>query len=189
MKLFNEIRTSIDFSAITFCVIGQACSNSRLLAALDDRYAYENLQNDDEIRRKLSETKILLSKRQLRIYVVQSFDEPLFNTLKEDENSYIISAELVLTCAEKKIVTKSKRKRRKKPFRFLQDIPVPRRNRPLYSQHLSSAVICFVGGTRREVHVRNRFFFDSNFRFVFRRNSAISFIISADLFERITVIK
>jgi len=23
----------------------------------------------------------------------------------------------------------------------------------LYSQHLSSAVICFVGGTRREIHV------------------------------------
>jgi hypothetical protein len=92
------------FEAITFCVIGQACSNVRLLTALDDRYAYECIHNDDEILRKFSETKHLLSKRQLRIYVIQSFDEHLFTSLKEDENSYIISAELVLTCAEKKIV-------------------------------------------------------------------------------------
>ena len=93
------------FVAITFCVIGQACSNNRLLAALDDRYAYECINNDDEILRKLAETKQLLSKRQLRIYVIQSFDEHLFTSLKDDENIYIISAELVLTCAEKKIVS------------------------------------------------------------------------------------
>jgi hypothetical protein len=125
------------FLAITFCVIGQACSNTRLLSALDDRYAYECLNNEEQILRTLSETKQLLTKRQLRIYVMESFEENLFYNLKEDENIYIISAELVLTCAEKKI-----------------DIPVPRRNRPLYSQHLSSAVICFVGGTRREIHVK-----------------------------------
>jgi hypothetical protein len=35
---------------------------------------------------------------------MESFDESLFFNLKEDENIYIISAELVLTCAEKKIV-------------------------------------------------------------------------------------
>ena len=92
------------FVAITFCVIGQACSNHRLLSALDDRYAYECINNDEEILRKLAETKQLLSKRQLRIYVIQSFDEHLFTSLKDDENIYIISAELVLTCAEKKIV-------------------------------------------------------------------------------------
>ena len=91
--------------AITFCVIGQACSNNRLLSALDDRYAYECINNDEEILRKLAETKQLLSKRQLRIYVIQSFDEHLFSSLKDDENIYIISAELVLTCAEKKIVS------------------------------------------------------------------------------------
>ena len=90
--------------AITFCVIGQACTNTRLLSALEDRYAYECIHNDEEILRKLSETKQLLSKRQLRIYVVQCFDEQLFTNLKEDENNYIISAELVLTCADKKIV-------------------------------------------------------------------------------------
>ena len=90
--------------AITFCVIGKACSNTRLLAALEDRYAYECLTDDEHVLRTLSETKQLLTKRQLRIYVVQSFDENLFYSLKEDENIYIISAELVLTCAEKKIV-------------------------------------------------------------------------------------
>ncbi|CAF4118505.1 unnamed protein product [Rotaria sp. Silwood2] len=116
------------------------CSNTRLLSALEDRYAYECINNEEQVLRTLSETKQLLTKRQLRIYVIESFDESLFHNLKEDENIYIISAELVLTCAEKKI-----------------DIPVPRRNRPLYSQHLSSAIICFVGGTRREIHV-NRVF-------------------------------
>jgi len=45
-------------------------------------------------------------------------------------------------------------------FCFTKDIPVPRRNRPLYSQHLSSAVICFVGGTRREIHVKKIFLFN-----------------------------
>ncbi|CAF1601547.1 unnamed protein product, partial [Adineta ricciae] len=135
-KTQNDESSSEDWT-ITFCVIGKACSNTRLLAALEDRYAYECLTDDEHVLRTLSETKQLLTKRQLRIYVVQSFDENLFYSLKEDENIYIISAELVLTCAEKKI-----------------DIPVPRRNRPLYSQHLASAVICFVGGTRREIHTK-----------------------------------
>jgi hypothetical protein len=35
---------------------------------------------------------------------MESFDESLFYNLKEDENIYIISSELVLTCAEQKIV-------------------------------------------------------------------------------------
>ncbi|CAF1595401.1 unnamed protein product [Adineta ricciae] len=135
-KTQNDESSSEDWT-ITFCVIGKACSNTRLLAALEDRYAYERFTDDEHVLRTLSETKQLLTKRQLRIYVVQSFDENLFYSLKEDENIYIISAELVLTCAEKKI-----------------DIPVPRRNRPLYSQHLASAVICFVGGTRREIHTK-----------------------------------
>lgn len=78
--------------------------NTRLLAALDDRYAYECLQDGDQIHRTLAESKQLLSKRQLRIYVMESFEESLFFSLKDDENTYIISAELVLTCAEKKMV-------------------------------------------------------------------------------------
>lgn len=95
------------------------------------------MTTDDDLRRTLVENKQLLSKRQLKIYVVESFDESIFIQLKDEENIYIISSELVLNCAERKI-----------------DIPVPRRNRPLYSQHLSSAVICFVGGTRREIHTK-----------------------------------
>ena len=78
--------------------------NARLLSALDDRYVYECINNDEQVLQTLSETKQLLSKRQLRIYVIESFDESLFYNLKEDENIYIISAELVLTCAEQKIV-------------------------------------------------------------------------------------
>jgi len=104
-KKFKSLFYDFVFSlAITFCVIGKACSNTRLLSALEDRYAYECLNNEEQILRTLSETKQLLIKRQLRIYVIESFDESLFYNLKEDENIYIISAELVLTCAEKKIV-------------------------------------------------------------------------------------
>ncbi|CAF2039742.1 unnamed protein product [Rotaria magnacalcarata] len=135
-KAQDDESSSEDWT-ITFCVIGEACSNIRLLSALEDRYAYECINSEEQVLRTLSETKQLLTKRQLRIYVIESFEESLFYNLKEDENIYIISAELVLTCAEKKI-----------------DIPVPRRNRPLYSQHLSSAIICFVGGTRREIHTK-----------------------------------
>jgi hypothetical protein len=87
---------------------------------------------------------------------MESFDESLFYNLKEDENTYIISAELVLTCAEKKMVKSSFISTKDFILFFVfKDIPVPRRNRPLYSQHLTSAVICFVGGTRREIHVNN----------------------------------
>ena len=133
----DELSSSPEDWTITFCVIGKACLNTRLFSALDDRYAYECINNDEQVLQTLSETKQLLSKRQLRICVIELFDESLFYSLKEVENIYIISAELVLTCAEQKI-----------------DIPIPRRNRPLYSQHLSSAVICFVGGTRREIHTK-----------------------------------
>ena len=92
------------YLAITFCVIGKACANTRLLSALEDRYAYECINHEEQVLRTLSETKQLLTKRQLRIYVMESFDDSLFHSLKEDENIYIISAELVLACAEKKIV-------------------------------------------------------------------------------------
>ena len=102
---------------------------------MNDRYVYECLDDEREAIRSLIETKYLLTKRQLRIYILDSFDECLFQTLKENEDIYTISSELVLSCAEKEI-----------------DIPVPRRNRPLYCQHLSSAVICFVG-IRKEIHV------------------------------------
>jgi hypothetical protein len=103
-RLFKKANSCLSFLAITFCVIGKACSNTRLLSALEDRYAYECINNEEQVLRTLSETKQLLTKRQLRIYVMESFDESLFYNLKEDENIYIISSELVLTCAEQKIV-------------------------------------------------------------------------------------
>lgn len=95
---------NLAYLAITFCVVGKACSNARLLAALEDRYAYECMNHDEQVLRTLPETKQLLTKRQLRIYVMESFEENLFYSLKEDENIYVISAELVLACAEKKMV-------------------------------------------------------------------------------------
>ncbi len=74
-------------------------------------------------------------------------------------------------------------------FCLTKDIPVPRRNRPLYSQHLSSAVICFVGGTRREIHV-NRVLFLLYYEFnISRQNLVILFIILVDRLEKIMVIK
>lgn len=100
--------SSADDWTISFCVVGPACSNQRLLAALDDRYAYECLNIDDDIRRTLLDNKQLLSKRQLKIYVLESFDDELFNRLKDEENVYIISSELVLNCAEKKIVSETR---------------------------------------------------------------------------------
>lgn len=129
----------------------------------------------------------------MRIYVVQSFDEPLFNTLKEDENSYIISAELVLTCAEKKIVKKIEKK------------PEKRRKFCVSSGHSGSTskssivfstivvscdLFCRWNSSRNS---RSKTFIEKGEEklriFVFRRNSAISFIISVDPFEKITVIK
>ena len=85
--------------------MGSACTNSRLLTVLDDRYTYECMENENEILDTLSKTKDLLLKRQLRIYVVDSFDENIFNNLKENDNIYIISSELVLHCTEKDIVS------------------------------------------------------------------------------------
>ncbi|CAF0903498.1 unnamed protein product [Adineta steineri] len=119
---------------ITFCIVGSACSNQRLLSSLEHRYVYECINDERHAIRTLTETKTLLSQRQLRIYVVDSFDDCIFQYIKENEDIYTISSELVLSCAEKEI-----------------DIPVPRRNRPLYCQHLSSAVICFVG-IRKDTH-------------------------------------
>ncbi len=79
---------------------------------------------------------------------------------------------------------------KKKKFFFLKDIPVPRRNRPLYSQHLSSAIICFVGGTRREIHVNDFYrFYKSYIDLISRQNLVILFIILVDRLEKIMVIK
>jgi len=104
MNLFHLNKTKLFCLGITFCVIGTACLNNRLLTALDDRYVFECINNEREVLQTLSQTKHFLSKRQLKIYVVDSFDENTFYSLKENENIYIISSELVLTCAEKKIV-------------------------------------------------------------------------------------
>ncbi|CAF0902601.1 unnamed protein product [Adineta steineri] len=128
---------SNDDWSITFCIIGTACSNTQLLTALDDRYVFECINNERDIIKTLSDIKHSLSKRQLRIFIIDSFDDKTFYSLKDNDNMYIISSELVLICAEKKI-----------------DIPVPRRNRPLYSQQLESAVVCFVGSIRREIHAK-----------------------------------
>ena len=91
--------------AITFCIVGSACSNQRLLASLDDRYVYECIDDERQAIRSLTETKLLLTQRQLRIYVVDSFDDCIFQSLKENEDIYTISSELVLACAEKEMVT------------------------------------------------------------------------------------
>ncbi|CAF3661612.1 unnamed protein product [Rotaria sp. Silwood1] len=130
----NTSPTNANDWTITFCIIGSACSNKRLLSSLEDRYVYECINDERQVIRTLAETKILLSQRQLRIFIVDSFDDCIFQYLKDNEDIYTISSELVLSCTEKEI-----------------DIPVPRRNRPLYCQHLSSAVICFVG-IRRDTH-------------------------------------
>ena len=119
--------------------MGSACSNSRLLTALTDRFVYECIEDERDVLQSFNETKYFLTQRQLRIYILDSFDDRLFRLLKENDEIYSISSELVLSCAEKQV-----------------DIPVPRRNRPLYCQHLSSAVICFVG-IRKEIHVRLSF--------------------------------
>lgn len=128
-------RSLVRSLVITFCIVGSACSNRRLLATLTDRYVYECLEDEREVMRSLTESKELLTQRRLRIYILDSFDDHLFQALKDHEDIYMISSELVLSCADKDL-----------------DIPVPRRNRPLYCQHLSSAVICFVG-IRKETHV------------------------------------
>ena len=90
--------------AITFCIVGSACTNQRLLSALEDRYVYECIDDERQAVRSLVETKTLLSQRRLRIYVVDSFDDCIFQYLKENEDIYTISSELVLSCATKEIV-------------------------------------------------------------------------------------
>ncbi|CAF3602276.1 unnamed protein product [Rotaria sordida] len=134
----NTSPTNVNDWTITFCIIGSACSNKRLLSSLEDRYVYECIHDEREVIRTLTETKILLSQRQLRIYIVDSFDDSIFQYLKDNENIYTISSELVLSCAEKEI-----------------NIPVPRRNRPLYCQHLSSVTelsdfVHYLGGSVRK---------------------------------------
>jgi hypothetical protein len=94
------------FLAITFCIVGTACTNQRLLSSLEDRYVYECINDERQAIRSLIETKNLLSQRQLRIYVVDSFDDCIFQYLKDNEDIYTISSELVLSCAEKEIVIK-----------------------------------------------------------------------------------
>src|SRR5690349_2429052 len=58
------------FLAITFCIVGTACTNQRLLSSLEDRYVYECIDDERQVIRSLIETKTLLSQRQLRIYIV-----------------------------------------------------------------------------------------------------------------------
>jgi len=94
------------FLAITFCIVGSACLNKRLLSSIEDRYVYECINDERQAIRTLAETKTLLSQRQLRIYVVDSFDDCIFQYIKENEDIYTISSELVLSCAEKEIVNK-----------------------------------------------------------------------------------
>lgn len=140
-------------SGISFCIVGSACSNQRLLSALEDRYVYECIDDERQAIRTLAETKALLAQRQLRIYVIDSFDDCIFQCIKENEDVYAISSELVLSCAEKEIVRRSRTPlSNMHDCSLFQDIPVPRKNRPLYCQHLSAAVICFVG-IRRDTHV------------------------------------
>lgn len=99
---FDSSSLSLD---ITFCIVGSACSNTQLLCSLDDRYVYECIADERQAVRSFAETKQLLAQRQLRIYVVDSFDDCVFQYLKDNEDIYTISSELVLSCAEKGIVS------------------------------------------------------------------------------------
>ncbi|CAF4702010.1 unnamed protein product, partial [Rotaria sp. Silwood1] len=69
----------IPHQPITLCIIGSACSNKRILSSLEDRYVYECINDERQVIRTLVETKTLLSQRQLRIYIVDSFDVVYFN--------------------------------------------------------------------------------------------------------------
>ncbi|CAF1362104.1 unnamed protein product [Rotaria sordida] len=64
----------IHHQPITLCIIGSACSNKRILSSVEDRYVYEYINDERQVICTLVETKILLSQRQLRIYIVDSFD-------------------------------------------------------------------------------------------------------------------
>lgn len=192
--LFYERQFLWFFLAITFCVIGKACSNTRLLAALDDRYAYECLHDEEQIHRTLSECKQLLSKRQLRIYVMESFEENLFYHLKEDENTYIISAELVLTCAEKKMVTIIfiDKKTKTKFDEYLGYTCSTKKSSIICStSFFSYYLFCWWYSSRNSCKSIDHYDKgEMNVYFFFlRRNSVILFIISVDQFEKIMVIK
>jgi hypothetical protein len=106
--LFNKNEFFFSFLAITFCIVGSACLNQRLISSLENRYVYECINDERQAVRSLIETKTLLSQRQLRIYVVDSFDDCIFQYIKENEDIYTISSELVLSCAEKEIVKQKK---------------------------------------------------------------------------------
>ncbi|CAF3824073.1 unnamed protein product [Rotaria magnacalcarata] len=88
-KAQDDESSSEDWT-ITFCVIGEACSNIRLLSALEDRYAYECINSEEQVLRTLSETKQLLTKRQLRIYVIESFEESGFITNEISDATHVI---------------------------------------------------------------------------------------------------
>ncbi|CAF4997208.1 unnamed protein product, partial [Rotaria socialis] len=47
-KAQDDESSSEDWT-ITFCVIGEACSNIRLLSALEDRYAYECINSEEQV--------------------------------------------------------------------------------------------------------------------------------------------
>lgn len=104
IELTHSKRITFASAAIRFCIVGSACSNQRLLAALEDRYVYECINDERQAIRTLAETKTLLAQRQLRIYIIDSFDDCIFQYIKENEDIYTISSELVLSCAEKEIV-------------------------------------------------------------------------------------
>ena len=97
-------RIAFASTAIRFGIVGSACSNQQLLAALEDRYVYECINDERQAIRTLAETKALLAQRQLRIYIIDSFDDCIFQYIKEKEDIYTISSELVLSCAEREIV-------------------------------------------------------------------------------------
>jgi hypothetical protein len=105
----DSICLSTFFLVITFCIVGSACLNSRLLSSLNDRYVYECINDERLFIQNLNETKHLLAQRQLRIFILDSFDDYLFQYVKSNEDSYTISSELVLSCTEKEIVIKQKK--------------------------------------------------------------------------------
>ncbi|CAF1124836.1 unnamed protein product [Didymodactylos carnosus] len=125
---------------ISFYVTGNACRNTDLIDALDHMYPdrYKCITDRNELMDKIEDSKQMinnsLNQRQMYIFIVDSFDNDDDYLLKRDQDLYIISSELVSICVEKKKVRKN----------AIKDVPVPKLNRPLYCEHLSSTVICFV---------------------------------------------
>ncbi|CAF3785003.1 unnamed protein product [Rotaria sp. Silwood1] len=67
-----------------------------------DRYVYECINDERQVIRTLVETKTLLSQRQLRIYIVDSFDVVYFNIIflyQEEIDHDIVNIYLQLSYA------------------------------------------------------------------------------------------